>query len=181
MAAPAAAAAAMDPELIKLLMERQEKALDFALNVIKSPELKSIKDKFRWLTVSIDNLSGETLKLKNTWFDSGRFWDSPDMNIPNGTTHTFGVCNKNGTILQGVSGHQEWQIGNSGFYMGVSYSNPYAGSYKYRMTTHTHQGLGEYCWKHQADKPHECQENRPHVVTATRKGQHVVIVIAKKK
>ncbi|OJJ22334.1 hypothetical protein BKI52_06525 [marine bacterium AO1-C] len=97
---------------------------------------KDLKDKHRWMTVTIINETQYNIVFEESYFDSGRFW-TPPTNTPAFKSMTFSGCNKDGSILTGVSGGALFQLqmpkeggGYEKLNFGVGFSNPEAGSIK---------------------------------------------------
>ncbi|KAH7446696.1 hypothetical protein KP509_01G069000 [Ceratopteris richardii] len=140
MAAVAAAAKVME------LVEKSGGAIGAAAKVIDQFNtwfggVSSVQDKTRWLEITLVNLSTDAkLSVDDSWFDSGRFWSQPFQSLVPGTAMTFYVCNKDGSIMTGVSGGVGLEaryisdnsiVSDSGNSWWIcTFSNPFSGSIK---------------------------------------------------
>ena len=72
---------------------------------------KGIWDKVKPLQINVTNLHPQMkLRMEDSWFDSGRFWSQPGSDIYPGQSATFYVCNKDGSIMTGVSGGVAFKV-----------------------------------------------------------------------
>lgn len=134
----------MDPAEILALIEAAGGAVNASAQIIDQFNtwfggVNDVKDKVRWLQISLVNLSTEhTLQVEDNWFDSGRFWSQPFEGVAPGSAITFFVCDKDGSIFTGVSGgvgvrpykdNQAFSDDNGSWWI-CTFSNPYVGSEK---------------------------------------------------
>ena len=120
--------AAAAPELVKAAKETNKQILGVIDGFLNGAS--KIKDKCRHLEIGLSNETYDSLELVDSTFYSGRYWAQPDPDMSHKHIQAFGICNKDGGFMTGVSMHQTWKIGNSGYYLGVALSAPYSGSYK---------------------------------------------------
>ncbi len=97
---------------------------------------KDLKDKHRWVTVTVFNQTQYSLVYQASYFDSGRFWTAP-TNVEPFKEMTFSGCNKNDSILTGVSGAAIFQLqmpkkggGYETLDIGAGFTNPQSGAFK---------------------------------------------------
>jgi len=97
---------------------------------------QDLKDKHRWVTVTVFNQSQYALVYKSSYFDSGRFWTAP-TNVEPFQEMTFSGCDKDGWFLTGVSGGTTFTLqmpkeggGYQELDIGIGFTNPQSGSLK---------------------------------------------------
>lgn len=95
-----------------------------------------LKEKHRWIRVTVFNQTQYDLELKDDYFDSGKFWESPS-DIKAFEKMIFSVCNKDNSVLTGVAGGFIFTLkmpkkegGNEELDIGIGFSNPQYGSLK---------------------------------------------------
>ena len=100
---------------------------------------KALERKRRWITVTMANLTEFNIEPVSNWFDSGRFWEAPSTCNPWAGT-TFSGCEKDGSIMTGVSGAIVYNItvGQQKYPLTVAFSNPYIGAIKCRAEFSPH-------------------------------------------
>ena len=84
--------------------------------------------------------------------------------------------------MTGVSMHQTWKIGNSGYYLGVALSHPFAGAIKATCDISKSQDIGKIMYDKMNDNPGKAQEG-PYAVKWCRDYRYsdsfkVTIVVA---
>jgi hypothetical protein len=87
--------------------------------------------KARWVTVTVFNQTQYDLVYQDSYFDSGRFWTAP-TNVPPFKQMTFSACDKDNSLMTGVSGGVQFSIAIPGNpqQFAAGFSNPYAGANK---------------------------------------------------
>lgn len=103
---------------------------------IPDPSSK-LKNKHRWVSVTIFNQTQFELTYKDSYFSSGRYEDKPKSHIKPFSSETFTGCDRDGSILTGVSGGTLYlmRMPNAGntyneIDLGIGFSNPQTGSNK---------------------------------------------------
>jgi hypothetical protein len=97
-----------------------------------APELPSgLQGKDHWLMMTVYNQTQYPLVFLASYFNSGRFYTAP-TNVPPFKDMTFSGCASDGSLLTGVSGGVQFQIGVPGnpLTFGIGFSNPQIGAYK---------------------------------------------------
>ncbi|CDO68902.1 hypothetical protein BN946_scf185000.g45 [Trametes cinnabarina] len=96
------------------------------------PPPPGLKDKWRWLQCTLKNETQFKIQLLDSYFNSGRYWDSP-KDVDPFTQMVFSCCNDDGSILTGVAGGTAFRVilNESVHYdFAVGWTNPAAGSLK---------------------------------------------------
>ncbi len=103
-----------------------------------------LTDKFRWMTLGIRNETQFKLTHTSSWFDSGRFWDSPPGIIKPFESAEFSVCSKDGSIGTGVSGGIRLEVDleemDETLFVGVGFAHPAVGTRKSSVIFHAKPG-----------------------------------------
>ncbi|KAF8544609.1 hypothetical protein BDD12DRAFT_814930 [Trichophaea hybrida] len=99
----------------------------------ETPDVGSeLKEKTRWLQCTTKNQTQFNILLENTYFDSGRYWDTPGSIDPF-TQDVFSLCNGDNSAFTGVSGGTSYKIvidSQHTFHFAIGWTNPYAGAFK---------------------------------------------------
>ncbi|KAI1171819.1 hypothetical protein F4777DRAFT_564120 [Nemania sp. FL0916] len=108
------------------------KKIKEALDKLIPPPPQDLKDKHRWMQITLKNATQFPLLLDQTYFDSGRYWTAPagssafDQNV-------FSVCNKDHSPVTGASGGTSFQIvldKTHTFNIALGWTAPEAGRFK---------------------------------------------------
>lgn len=90
-----------------------------------------IKDKHRSLEICVANATANSVLYEvEDYFDSGEWFCKPMTRIRPWQVAVGTCANKAGSILCGVSTGVSYQIGNSGRYLNIAFTNPQAGCIK---------------------------------------------------
>jgi hypothetical protein len=95
-----------------------------------------LTQKHRWMTVTIFNQTQFRLVFKKSWYDTGGPWQAP-TDVPKFSSVTFSVCNKDNSILTGVTGGVTFTLqmpleggGYQDLDIGVGFARPEVGTVK---------------------------------------------------